>query len=389
MTGGYLPAGMQPSGELTSRTPTLEERTVDWLRKLLFTDDREGTAKAERLTNVLGMTPPGMALDAYNIGKAGAEGNATDLLQSMILTVPGVSKSTAEELFKMRGNRDLLEMFNKTGYWLDPNYSVPKTMIGPDGKKDLFTQRFYEEINRLKRSPGDKIEKYIDLDAISQDPTLANVDFRVVPGVSTFGSGTEGVYKGALSQAIVFPDHIRANMPNKSERDQLNQVKGISLHELTHGSQDKAGAMDSTSDKYYDNFLKEALLGPSGNQSKIFNLRDDDINKLIDIDEALPNIAFKNNVNNTTFNADLTKNEHGVTDFLAYWLHPNEREARASEDMLTKPLNDRLTAYLKGVDSMPPKHPYKSTISLIDTLYKALVTGELDVSQHVARKPMP
>lgn len=93
MAGGQLPVGMKSSASLTSRTPTLEERTVDWLRTLLFTDDREGTDKAERLVNVLGFTPPGMALDAYDMGKAGAEGDIPGLMAGLLGGfLPGRSK---------------------------------------------------------------------------------------------------------------------------------------------------------------------------------------------------------------------------------------------------------------------------------------------------------
>ncbi len=385
MTGGMLPPGMKPSGALTSRTPTLEERATDWLRKLLYTDDREGTRKAEKVLNtarVGGLVD--LPFATYDMGKAGAEGDVPGALMSMILSVPGISKSTADDLFKMRGNRDLYEMFERTGYWLDPNYSIPKTMIGPKDNQDLFSQRFYEEINRLKRSPGDKVEKYIDLDAISQDPSITPTDFRVVGGVLPGRStSTEGVFKPDFNQAIVFPDHIRSNLASKSERDQLNSIKGISLHELTHGSQHNAGQQDATTMDYFANYLENIFNG------KTFPKDTTIVEQLIDIDEALPNFTFRDAVADKDFDADLNTNQHGVADFLSYWFHPSEREARASEDMLTRSLDDRAKSYLKGVDSMPPKSPYKSTKGLIDMLHKVFVTGELDASRHVRKNTKP
>lgn len=378
MTGGMLPPGMKPSGALTSRTPTLEERTVDWLRKLLYTDDREGTAKAENLLNTGRFAGAvDIPLTAYDVGKAGAEGGVLGPLMAMILSVPGISKNTADELFKMRGNRDLYEMFEKTGYWLDPNYTIPKTMIGPEDNKDLFTSRFYEEINKLKKSPGDKVDKYIALDAIAKDPTLAPTDFRVVAGITPGTSTTtEGMFKPDFNQAIVFPDRIRTNKAKKSEREQLNSIKGISLHELTHGSQHNAGQQDSTWGDYYTDDIMNLLLNIDNKSDKKL------IDKADEVQKAMGHTVFKNSDDGTMFNANAAANEYGIVDFLSYLMHPSEREARASEDMITKSLDERARSYLKGEDSSP-RGPYRSTSNIIDVLHKLFVTGELDASKHM------
>ncbi len=42
---------------LSSYEPTFREKASDVLRALLFSDDREGQRKAERLSNVLEFTP--------------------------------------------------------------------------------------------------------------------------------------------------------------------------------------------------------------------------------------------------------------------------------------------------------------------------------------------
>lgn len=74
---GELPFGWAPSGELTAYTPTLRERVSDWLRPVLFSDDRAGQEKANRLTNwAETMIPPfGFATQMYDTGRAGGEGD--------------------------------------------------------------------------------------------------------------------------------------------------------------------------------------------------------------------------------------------------------------------------------------------------------------------------
>lgn len=74
---GELPFGWVPSGELTAYTPTLRERAADWLRPMLFSDDRAGQDKANRLVNWgETMIPPfGFATSAYDAGRAGGEGD--------------------------------------------------------------------------------------------------------------------------------------------------------------------------------------------------------------------------------------------------------------------------------------------------------------------------
>lgn len=92
---GELPFGWAPSGELTAYTPTLRERVSDWLRPMLFTDDRAGQEKANRLTNwAETMIPPfGFATQMYDTGRAGGEGDylTAGTLGAMAF-VPGGSK---------------------------------------------------------------------------------------------------------------------------------------------------------------------------------------------------------------------------------------------------------------------------------------------------------
>lgn len=77
MAGGQLPFGFAPQGELTAYEPTLREKAADWLRQKLFTDDRAGQDKANRLTNWgETMLPPfGFATSMYDMGRAGGQGD--------------------------------------------------------------------------------------------------------------------------------------------------------------------------------------------------------------------------------------------------------------------------------------------------------------------------
>lgn len=60
--GGDLPAGMKPSGELSSFDRNFREKTVDAVRKARgFSDDREGYRKAEKVVDVLEYSPLGVA----------------------------------------------------------------------------------------------------------------------------------------------------------------------------------------------------------------------------------------------------------------------------------------------------------------------------------------
>jgi len=75
MAGGNLPFGFAPSGSLTNYTPTLREKATDWLRTKLFSDDRAGQGRAEKVMDVAQFTPFGFGMDIYDAGREGAQGN--------------------------------------------------------------------------------------------------------------------------------------------------------------------------------------------------------------------------------------------------------------------------------------------------------------------------
>lgn len=88
-TPNYL---LGDGGTLSNYQPTLRERGTDFLRGLLFTDDREGQQQAERLSNVLEFTPYGAATAAYDVGRAGGQGDIGTAATMMAMAgLPGPS----------------------------------------------------------------------------------------------------------------------------------------------------------------------------------------------------------------------------------------------------------------------------------------------------------
>lgn len=78
---------------LTSYEPTFREKASDVLRALLFSDDREGQRKAERLSNVLEtVTPYGVATGIDDMREAVGQGDyATAGMMGAMAMVPGPS----------------------------------------------------------------------------------------------------------------------------------------------------------------------------------------------------------------------------------------------------------------------------------------------------------
>lgn len=77
VSGGYLPPGMRPSGELTSRKRSPMERINDLLAANWYGDNREGYQQASRLTNVAQtLAPPLAAAEGmYGAGSEAGRGN--------------------------------------------------------------------------------------------------------------------------------------------------------------------------------------------------------------------------------------------------------------------------------------------------------------------------
>lgn len=173
--GGDLPAGMVPSGTLSNYTPTMRERGADMLRGL-FSDDREGQRRAERLSDVLeAVTPYGFATGGYDAGRDMGGGNylGGGLGLAMML-VPGPGK----ELKKI-GNRTgelgregVKNMASRSLWMYDP----------PVRPQRAFTQD-YPDVTDAKQHAG-RLASSID-----GDPLTA----RFVAGRTLVGGGDEAI----------------------------------------------------------------------------------------------------------------------------------------------------------------------------------------------------
>lgn len=77
---------------MTSYTPTIGERMTDALRRMMFSDDRAGQRRAEKVMDVLSLTPVGAAADMYDAGREAGAGNyGTAGLMLGMAGIPGPS----------------------------------------------------------------------------------------------------------------------------------------------------------------------------------------------------------------------------------------------------------------------------------------------------------
>jgi hypothetical protein len=119
MAGGNLPFGLAPSGALTSYTPTLREKATDWMRRTLFSDDRAGQGRAEKVMDVASMTPFGFGLDVYDAGREAGAGNlGTAGIMGAMAMAPGL---------KTRGGKPILPF--ETG-WVFKDVKSPNKIMG-------------------------------------------------------------------------------------------------------------------------------------------------------------------------------------------------------------------------------------------------------------------
>lgn len=111
MAGGNLPFGLAPSGALTAYTPTLREKATDWMRKKLFSDDRAGQNRAEKVMDVANVTPFGFGLDMYDAGREAGMGNyGTAGVLGAMAAVPMPSKAAKNAVVERGGKiLDLLK----------------------------------------------------------------------------------------------------------------------------------------------------------------------------------------------------------------------------------------------------------------------------------------
>ena len=77
---------------MSTYQPTMRECGTDWIRKMLFSDDREGQGKAEKVSNLFEMSPYGLATGMNDAGRAVGEGNYGDA--AMLLGMAGMPGPT-------------------------------------------------------------------------------------------------------------------------------------------------------------------------------------------------------------------------------------------------------------------------------------------------------
>lgn len=101
--GGNLPSWMGYQGSLSTYQPSLRETVMDSLRRTLFTDDRAGQDKADRLSNVMEtMTPYGLMTGVNEATRSASQGDyAPAGLMAGLALLPGPDpKITAGKGFK-------------------------------------------------------------------------------------------------------------------------------------------------------------------------------------------------------------------------------------------------------------------------------------------------
>lgn len=132
MAGGNLPFGLAPSGSLTSYTPTLRERATDWVRRTLFSDDREGQGRATKVMDVASVTPFGFGLDVYDAGREAGLGNyGTAGLMLGMAGAPGPSNRVAEAVDRVRQKFPSL----KLDVSVSPNNMTLSRIVVPESER--------------------------------------------------------------------------------------------------------------------------------------------------------------------------------------------------------------------------------------------------------------
>lgn len=334
------------------------------------------SGSSEVSKGVVNKNPWESGMGLVNMLTSGAPG--PNITPAMILTLAKakVSPGKIADLQKLQGSKDLFEIFDKEGAWLDPHSGDVKTMIGreqfPKGNDTPFTDRFYDEIDGNKPGSRGSLSQYFDLPAyFATHPEAINQRFNVKDNSPFVPSGTKGQY--GSGDTFIYSGNIANLSPTGVMDDILKDAEATSFHELTHASQDMGGGLyEGTSDDYFNKFLDSVILSKSQIGSPAEKARSDELR------DAYKKHRFINSVTGGDVDPTTVPFDRGI-DFLSYLGHPLEREARAGEDMALKSLEDRAKNYLAGVDSTPAKHAYKSPEGLFKALQEILVTGKRPV----------
>lgn len=238
----------KPSGELRSYTPTMRERQTDSLRNLLFTDDRAGQAKANRLMGELDFTPFAIPAYAYDIGRSAAEGDPTSLAITAGL---GAIPMVGRELRSGQNVRNFLA--NEAGMFM-----------GPKAKKADLSKLSQAQLLKEQGASRDEIHRATGW--------FQQADDKWRFEVSDVGAKMKGRAEGQLGTVMDHPE-LFENYPelakigvrsetlppgiagyydagNKqlglTHKSDSREKKSFLLHELQHGVQDIEGFAPGT-----------------------------------------------------------------------------------------------------------------------------------------------
>lgn len=160
--------GMDDGSVMSTYEPTFREVTTDWMRGLLFSDDREGQQQAERLSNVLEFSPYGVATALDDIREALGQGDyATAGTMMAMAAIPGPSPKRMTQLPNLREMPvdQAVKVARKEPHLiLSPDRSEGAFIGGPraiEDRKDLLRMR--RDLDKtVARDPrgGDWYDRY-------------------------------------------------------------------------------------------------------------------------------------------------------------------------------------------------------------------------------------
>lgn len=222
--GTIIPAQALPrdprNAQLKTYTPTLYEKSVDWLAKNWYGDDREGTQKAERAVDTVRSTIIGnVPYAAYNSGRAAMEGRYGEAaLEAAAVAAPFAGGARGAKIARNSGPREV----GRKG---------PRAVIRPD--KEF--RGHGAPTNSLKSTEQPYAIRVTKLDQI--DDMIKSGLVRPKPGgygrqrLSTIYFGGADSAAGTTPFSKIGPDQAR--LVAKSS-DVANRKGPIPIDELKH-----------------------------------------------------------------------------------------------------------------------------------------------------------
>lgn len=230
------------NAQLTSRTPTLEERFVDWLNSTFYGDDREGRERAERITNVVKMTPARIPFSAYDAGRAlGSNDYVSAALNAVDVTPGGMSKAiiigVASPKFPKKALEKAIEL-EKRGFDNEVIKSNTQVYRGADGhwRFDLPLGKDEFALKRtLKPNERALFPEVVDAPTLlAAEPKFANVLVDSSPRKNS--SNPASFYPSANGRIEIQPELIGSmDRWYENPSDFMGSGQRIMAHEASHG----------------------------------------------------------------------------------------------------------------------------------------------------------